>query len=245
MKTANNTVKNIKSNKNNNKIEDKDRSVHDWYRFILSFPPHLVREYINKFNLSTGNVILDPFCGTGTTLVEAKKQGIESIGVEANPMAYFASRVKVNWNLDTKKLIKHAENIVKNVLLELESLGIEDDVIFGDDALNYKEYLFYEKLKKLPSETEKLILKDSISPIPLHKSLVLLGELKKNKDEKLIDHELLAFAKVLVTSASNLHFGPEVGVRKKKIDALVVSGWLSEITTMSDDLNLVRKSPCQ
>jgi len=242
MKTANNTVKNIKSNKNNNKIEDKDRSVHDWYRFILSFPPHLVREYINKFNLSTGNVILDPFCGTGTTLVEAKKQGIESIGVEANPMAYFASRVKVNWNLDTKKLIKHAENIVKNVLLELESLGIEDDVIFGDDALNYKEYLFYEKLKKLPSETEKLILKDSISPIPLHKSLVLLGELKKNKDEKLIDHELLAFAKVLVTSASNLHFGPEVGVRKKKIDALVVSGWLSEITTMSDDLNLVRNN---
>ena len=49
-----------------------DRAVHDWYRFILSYPPHLVREYLRKFELQRGQTVLDPFCGTGTTLVRSK-----------------------------------------------------------------------------------------------------------------------------------------------------------------------------
>lgn len=56
----------------NNSISPEDRAFHDWYRFVLSFPPHLVRDYINNFELDEGAIILDPFCGTGTTIVEAK-----------------------------------------------------------------------------------------------------------------------------------------------------------------------------
>ena len=50
-----------------NKILEEDRAFHDWYRFVLSFPPHLVREYIKKFRLGKIDTLLDPFCGTGTT----------------------------------------------------------------------------------------------------------------------------------------------------------------------------------
>jgi hypothetical protein len=64
-----------------------DRAAHDWYRFVLSFPPHLVRDYIERLGVAKGQRVLDPFCGTGTTLVECKKLGIESVGVEPNPMA--------------------------------------------------------------------------------------------------------------------------------------------------------------
>ena len=67
-----------------NRPYKEDLPVHRWYRFILSFPPHLVRKYVEKFALSDDQCILDPFCGTGTTLVEAKKLGIASIGIEAN-----------------------------------------------------------------------------------------------------------------------------------------------------------------
>ena len=35
-----------------NKLDSQDRAFHDWYRFVLSFPPHLVREYIRKFDLN-------------------------------------------------------------------------------------------------------------------------------------------------------------------------------------------------
>ncbi|MBI5605741.1 MAG: DNA methyltransferase, partial [Deltaproteobacteria bacterium] len=78
-----------------NKLRIEDRAGHDWYRFVLSFPPHLVRDYIKKFGIQKGDTVLDPFCGTGTTLVECKKLNIHSIGIESNPMANFASRVKV------------------------------------------------------------------------------------------------------------------------------------------------------
>ena len=32
-----------------NRLAPDDRAVHDWYRFILSYPPHLVREYLCRF----------------------------------------------------------------------------------------------------------------------------------------------------------------------------------------------------
>jgi DNA modification methylase len=54
------------SNGRANKLDSQDRAFHDWYRFVLSFPPHLVRDYIHKFELNQKSVVLDPFCGTGT-----------------------------------------------------------------------------------------------------------------------------------------------------------------------------------
>ena len=91
-----------------NKLRPEDRGAHDWYRFVLSFPPHLVREYLHRFGLNANNRVLDPFCGTGTTLVECKKLGIPSLGIEANPMAFFASQVKVDWGVDPDGLLRHA-----------------------------------------------------------------------------------------------------------------------------------------
>lgn len=71
-----------------NKLLSEDRPAHDWYRFVLSFPPHLVRDYLSRFGVNERSTVLDPFCGTGTTLVQCKKARICSIGIEANPMAH-------------------------------------------------------------------------------------------------------------------------------------------------------------
>ena len=86
------------SNPDRNRLAADDRAVHDWYRFVLSFPPHLVREYLTRFDIGPDQRVLDPFCGTGTTLVECKKLGIAYVGTEANPLACFASQVKVAWD---------------------------------------------------------------------------------------------------------------------------------------------------
>lgn len=88
-----------------NRLLSKDQPIHNWYRFVLSFPPHLVREYFTRFNLKQGCTVLDPFCGTGTTLVEAKLHNIHGIGIEANKMAHFASVVKCDWSINPEEFL--------------------------------------------------------------------------------------------------------------------------------------------
>lgn len=37
-----------------NRLSPEDRPVHQWYRFVLSYPPHLVRTYLEHFGLTAG-----------------------------------------------------------------------------------------------------------------------------------------------------------------------------------------------
>lgn len=214
-----------------NQLAPEDKSFHDWYRFVLSFPAHLVSHYISEFGLQKGQVLLDPFCGTGTTLVEAKLNQIESLGLEANPIAHFASSTKVQWDIDPDRLLRDAKDIAAETLNILIKQGINDN-----QATNSKNLT---ELRTLGRDREKLILRNSISPLPMHKTLVLQEVINSHQSEENFDHLRLALAKALVTQISNLHFGPEVGIGKIKIDSPVVIPWLAEIQKMSNDLKHV------
>jgi hypothetical protein len=220
-----------------NRLQPQDRTVHNWYRFVLSFPPHFVRDYLQRFGISTRQRVLDPFCGTGTTLVECKKLGIPSVGLEANPVAHFASQVKIDWTPEPAALLEHALQVAQTTLNELHDAGIEDDPIFY--AAQNGQY----PLRSLLPESQTLLLSRSISPLPLHKALVLLEHLEHYYDLHYTNHERLALANALVTSISNLHFGPEVGVGPSKPDAPVVASWLRCIRTMADDLQQAHRTP--
>ena len=89
-------------------------------------------------------------------------------------------------------------------------------------------------LESLPASAEKLLLANSISPLPLHKTLVLLDEI--DRASKFQAHMRLGLARCLVNSISNLHFGPEVGVGPPKEDAAVVSTWLAQLRRVAHDL---------
>lgn len=213
-----------------NKLYPEDRAIHDWYRFILSFPPHLVRDYLGRFGVGESDCVLDPFCGTGTVVVECNKLGIPSVGVEANPMAHFAAEVKTDWSPDPDALEDHAHHIARAATAMLDVDGIQDDPIFltGDTGR--------ATLRSLPPEAMKLLLADSISPLPLHKALTLLDAMRQHQDERFDRHERLSLAKALVTSIGNLHFGPEVGVGPAKPDAPVIAPWLVGVRAMAKDL---------
>lgn len=216
-----------------NRLLPADRSVHDWYRFVLSFPPHVVREYIDRFGLDGSHRVLDPFCGTGTTLVECKKLGVPCVGVEANPMACFASRVKTDWTPDPAGLLKHSRSIAERTLGQLVAEGIEDEPIFYGLSDGRK------LLRALPTEKRKLLLAGSISPLPLHKTLVLMENIQTAPDTPYRHHELLALGTALVNGISNLEFGPEVGVGPAKPDTPVVAPWLARVRDMARDLGAV------
>jgi len=230
------TARNRTANGETNKLYPEDRAVHDWYRFVLSFPPHLVRDYLRRFGMRAGQRILDPFCGTGTTLVESKKLGFACVGIEAIPMSHFAASVKLDWRPEPDLLLAYAREVADAAIQELRAQGVEDEPAIAVGNGHGER----PTLRVLPCEQQELLLADSISPLPLHKALVLLDCLARRRDGCFDGHVRLAFAKAVIASSSNLHFGPEVGVGPQKPDAAVVGPWLACVRAMADDLRQVR-----
>lgn len=67
--------------------------THNYYRYPARFSPHFVSTAIAEFS-RPGDLVLDPFVGGGTTLVEASIAGRVAIGSDLNSLAAFVSRVK-------------------------------------------------------------------------------------------------------------------------------------------------------
>jgi len=212
-----------------NSINPEDRNFHDWYRFVLSYPPHLVRDYFSDFGLTEESVVLDPFCGTGTTLVESKLNRIKAIGIEANPFPCFASTVKTNWNVNPEGLADIAAHIADDTYSKLADQGIDDRAMVCQGRVN---------LITLDANAMKALIKNSISPLPLHKSLVLLEAINGYKTTPFHKYLLLALGNALVSNIGNLRFGPEVGVGKIKRDVPVIALWKQEVDKMVGDLRM-------
>lgn len=218
-----------------NKLAEADRPVHAWYRFVLSFPPHLVREYLTQFAIMPGDVVLDPFCGTGTTIVECKKQGISSVGFESNPMAALASRVKTNWTIWGAELERVAEWAANKAQVEIDEVfGHIEPLAIGLG----KEQISIYGWKTLDQDAYKLLLAESISPKPLHRALVLRKWINSAAPAEYIEPMQLALAWTLVVHAGNIRFGPEVGITKPKEDCDVVKLWLDQCRRMALDLDV-------
>jgi site-specific DNA-methyltransferase (adenine-specific) len=62
--------------------------VHRWFRYREGFSPAILDK------LSGQQRVFDPFCGCGTTLIEAKRRGVSAVGTDVDPLAIFVARVK-------------------------------------------------------------------------------------------------------------------------------------------------------
>lgn len=220
---------------NQNQLRLDDRGMHDWYRFILSFPPHLVRTYIERFGIDRSQVVLDPFCGSGTTLVESKKSDIASVGMDAHPMAYFASSVKVDWSVSGDRVLSYASQVAASFSKAMENAEKDELNHDGRGTLQRTD----SRIGLLGPEESKLLIKNSISPKPVFKTLVLLRKIDEHDDVSLRNIGRLALAWALVNGVSNLKFGPEVGVGRIKADSPVLEIWSERIRHMADDLRFV------
>lgn len=69
--------------------------THGFHPYPAKYTPQLVNKFFNLY-CKRGFTILDPFCGSGTTLVEGVLNGMDSVGIDLNPIAYIISRSKTN-----------------------------------------------------------------------------------------------------------------------------------------------------
>ncbi|NPV70793.1 MAG: hypothetical protein HPY55_09135 [Firmicutes bacterium] len=238
---------------NGNRLQADDKPIHDWYRFVLSYPPHLVREYLKAFRVDPqSDLVLDPFCGTGTTPVEAKLRGFRSAGVEANPMLFLASSVKTHWSLDTVRIRALLDHIIDYAdgcvtLSGLPTVGSRRTQLSlpGWAAISrVRDPNSFDPDFILPSEAYSLIPEGFIGRNQLTRVLSLRQALERIvPDGPEMKFLQVGLAKTIVAYAGNVGFGPEVYRLPQRPDSDIVGAYWTVVSQMIEDLRYVQGLP--
>lgn len=91
--------------------------IHNWFTYPAGFSYKAVESSIHTNGIEQGQVIYDPFMGSGTTNLVAKKLALNSYGVEAHPFVFRIARTKMNWEIDRDDIahdLREVEAQVRN-----------------------------------------------------------------------------------------------------------------------------------
>ncbi|MEC4805123.1 MAG: hypothetical protein SAJ72_12765 [Jaaginema sp. PMC 1080.18] len=100
-------------------------SIHRWYRLTPSYSPNLVRFFIKQFAIDRKSLVLDPFSGRGTTIIECQKHGILSLGLEINPLLQRVSQDSLIWKLENLPLINSFLKDASELIEEYQKQSID------------------------------------------------------------------------------------------------------------------------
>lgn len=90
---------------------NKKTPVFNWFYYKEGFSKDFVSDALAELSVSLGATVLDPFCGTGTTLLAAKQAGFDSVGFDILPLGAFVSKVKLTSDLDLDALSSEVRSI--------------------------------------------------------------------------------------------------------------------------------------
>ncbi|MEM3185843.1 MAG: DNA methyltransferase [Conexivisphaerales archaeon] len=91
----------------------------------LSMSPKLARTLVNILNLDKGKLIMDPFCGSGTILMEALLAGLNCIGVDKDERAIKNTKLNIEW---LKSKYKTLTNVYKLYIADATKLNFKEKV---------------------------------------------------------------------------------------------------------------------
>ena len=73
--------------------DERDTLTHGFHAYPARLHPEIASVALDTF-ARPGDLVLDPFCGSGTVLVEARVRGLDATGVDLNPLALRLAEVK-------------------------------------------------------------------------------------------------------------------------------------------------------
>jgi len=190
-------------------------SFHRWYGKLVPAIPAAAIELWSE----PGELVLDPFSGSGTTLVEARVAGRASEGTDVNPLATLLTRVKTR-ALEPERLKSATEDLVERFA--------------ANDGADWRE-----RLPQLPN-------REHFYPDPVARDLVRLFDAAgAEPDEDLREWQLALTSAINkdVSNADKRHVFPGVS---KAMRALIAEGWRGDVATrltraLSDRLSWSRE----
>ena len=125
-------------------VSNRDKvtgAPHDFYRYPARFSPVFAREVVKTFT-EPGDFVFDPFCGGGTTLVEALSLGRRAAGLDVSSLAAFLARTK------TTPISVHDKREIAAWLAVLEKGNPRTNL----DSYEIVDAEIYYYLRNLPDE---------------------------------------------------------------------------------------------
>jgi adenine-specific DNA methylase len=136
-----------------------DRLTHYAFRYPAKFHPPVAHYLIENFSEESQHVI-DPFCGSGTLLVEGIKTGRKMYGVDLDPVACFVSRIKSTPVKGTEVF----EQLDRFANRTIERKGLRGGSSWVPDIPNMEHWFEKHVLRDMASLYESIIRTRSLSP---------------------------------------------------------------------------------
>lgn len=158
-------------------IKDTSYITHGYYTYPAKFIPQLASRLINEYS-NENDIVVDPFMGSGTTIIEAIVNNRVGIGNDINEIAYLLSKVKTT-PIKSSDLLKEF-NLIK-IKLESRFNG------------NYEKYLS-TALKNVPNNDR---IDYWFLPSQKEKLAIIFATILEVKDIDIRDFFLISFAQIL------------------------------------------------
>jgi len=184
------------------KEAERTKHVHRLHPYKGKFIPQLVEYFLDSHKddfkkevyFHKGDIIFDPFCGSGTTLVQANELGIHSIGIDISSFNALISNVKVNkHNLDLiKNFIYKINTDLKEFQNNKNNISFEEDLLTELTKFNNKYFPSPEYKRKVANKeiNEKKYSKEKEKEfIVIYNKLVekYKIKIKQDKNETFLD----------------------------------------------------------
>lgn len=175
--------------------------THNFHPFPAKFIPQIPRFLIERFT-EQGETVLDPFCGCGTAIVEAKLCNRHSIGIDINPIGVLATKVKTSKisNTDLAQIPKFLAEVQRKISLlyktKLKSFVREDLSLFlmasQEETISHLEY----RVPTFPNRDHWF------QQHVLHELAIIKEEIDKVQSKGLNEFLSLGFSAIIVPASN-------------------------------------------
>jgi|SRR5579872_337005 len=190
---------------------------HRWYTSVMAFSPSLVRDAISELGCDRSGWLLDPFCGTGTSLVESALKGVPAIGVDSNPFSCLCSKAKTRPGVDPDRL----EAACREIIALADAIG------------NSAEHT--------PQALPHVVRKGWVSSRIWSSASTLFhlaGSIRSYDSRRLLR---LAIISAVKEHCANVAFGPEIYKRSRRCKLSLRQAILGKVGQIATDLRSARK----